>query len=105
MSSNTRTIPDCIELIERESYQNKRLIYDRTEGNLYVYKLVITNKETGQFDYYMRVIFDCDLSTIKVIDFDGGPMIGIGSEIYNNYKIAKFKYTDDRNIEVYLQHV
>ena len=63
------------------------------DKNIYVWKLCVDRKHEYCL-HYMRVIGNCP-NEIEAIDPSGGPMLSIGDEFKDKYKIVKINSIND----------
>ena len=94
-----------IILKDRPSKQIKKLILEREENGLGVYKLETEWPGCSSLDNYCQISYSNtpDGKKLNTIDFDGGPMLGIGSYV-GDYKIVDFLFDDDfENIKFVLK--
>lgn len=80
----------------------KRLVFDRSEGEDYIYKIDYywtEDKQPGN----LRISYD--KGELLFIDFDGGPFLRVGCKI-KNYIIKRFNHNGNfGNIEVVLNEI
>lgn len=89
-----------IELKDRYSPQIKKLIYHSETDTEYCYKLEAKWPGYPEYDNYMRIGYNDDTKYPRFIDFDGGPMISIGSKI-NGHTVSNIKNLD-KGVFIYL---
>lgn len=82
-----------------ESPWHKRLVQI---GDSDLYSVDIPLKTNSLHQGYLRIGWKANSNNVDFIDFDGGPLITVGAEIYN-YIVTEFILTEKHDVLVRLK--